>query len=409
METTKIKWPEWPQYTESANNNLLEVFKSNRWALSGYWTGDQPMVQKFSKKFAEYCDVSYCVPTTSGSMALMLALEALDIGEGDEVIVPALTWIATATAVLNVNALPVLVDVEEETYCMNPEKIREAITDRTKAIIPVHLFGCMANMDMIMEIANEHGLYVIEDVAQSHGSKWNGKYAGTLGHIGAFSCQQGKVLTSGEGGIIITNDQYIYQKLEQLRADSRVMTETPLRHGDMQLVMKGDFQGSNHCISEFQAAILLAQLERLDFLNSIREKNADFLNRELSKIPGIVTMKKFSQIDRQTYYGYVFKFNHSEHMDAQRLAEILRQRLNMGTFYLYPPYLPIHKNPLFCPWTKNRYPKNIRMNEEYWREQNFPVAESAFANSIVLHHAILLAEPHQLNMIVDTVADVFGR
>src|SRR5690606_10629600 len=117
-----------------------------------------------------------------------------------EVIVPALTWIATATAVMNVNARPVLVDVEEDTFCMDPRLVEAAITDRTKAIIPVHLFGSMANMDELMRIAEKYGLYVIEDVAQSHGSIWRGKRAGTIGHLGVFSCQQGKVLTAGEGG-----------------------------------------------------------------------------------------------------------------------------------------------------------------------------------------------------------------
>ena len=409
MRMVRTKWPEWPQYSERVLDSVQHVFLSNRWALSGYWTGDEPMEQKFAKAFAAYCNVAYCVPTTSGSTALMLALESLGIGEGDEVIVPALTWIATATAVMNVNARPVLVDVEEDTFCMDPRLVEAAITDRTKAIIPVHLFGSMANMDELMRIAEKYGLYVIEDVAQSHGSIWRGKRAGTIGHLGVFSCQQGKVLTAGEGGIVVTDDFHLYQKLEQLRADSRIVTNEPLKYGDMQLIPKGEIQGSNHCMSEFHAAILLEQLKDLDELNAIRERNALFLNERLSKIDGVRVMKRYPQIEKQTYYGYVFRFNPEAagYKDAEQLSAILRDRLGMGTFYLHPPYLPVHKNPLFCPWTKNRYLKSVRMDEAYWRNQSHPVAERAYHESIVLHHAILLSERDQLEFLVETIAEVF--
>lgn len=404
-----IKWPEWPQYSHRVIENINEVFKSNRWATSGYWTGGKPMERQFADAYAKFCDATYCIPTTSGSTALVLALEALGIGEGDEVIVPAFTWIATATAVLNVNALPVLVDVEEDTYCMDPEKVKAAISSKTKAIIPVHLFGCMTNMDAIMEIAEEYGLFVVEDASQSHGSIWNGQRAGTIGHIGAFSCQQGKVLTAGEGGVIVTNSQQIYNKLQHLRADSRVFTNSPMLYGDMQLVASGKLQGSNHCISEFQAAILLEQLNELDRLNDIRESNAQYLDAGLDSINGIKIMKRYSQVDKQTYYGYVFKFDPDTiKMNALELSEVLREQLNMGTFYLHAPYDPVHKNVLFCPWTKNRYPLSIRKSEEYWRNKSFPVSEKASLSSIVFHHAILLAEKEDLDYIIETIRRIFS-
>nr|BCJ78224.1 L-glutamine:2-deoxy-scyllo-inosose aminotransferase [Niallia circulans] len=404
------RWPEWPQHSDRTRRKIEEVFQSNRWAISGYWTGEESMERKFADAFADFNGVPYCVPTTSGSTALMLALEALGIGEGDEVIVPSLTWIATATAVLNVNALPVFVDVEADTLCMDPRLIKSAITDKTKAVIPVHLFGSMANMDEICAIAEEHGLYVVEDCAQSHGSVWNGKRAGTIGDAGAFSCQQGKVLTAGEGGIVITKDARIFELIQQLRADSRVYCRdsSELIYGDMQLVKKGEIQGSNYCLSEFQSAILLDQLEDLDANNAIREKNALFLNEALSRIDGISVMKRYPQISRQTYYGYVFRFDPEKFsgMNADRFCEILREKLNMGTFYLHPPYVPVHQNPLFCPWTKNRYLKSVRKTEAYWREQRFPVAERASEQSVVIHHAILLADPSQLSLLVDAVAEL---
>ncbi|MCP3776460.1 DegT/DnrJ/EryC1/StrS family aminotransferase [Paenibacillus sp. MZ04-78.2] len=410
MADEMMKWPEWPEYSEHTQKRIEEVFQSNRWAISGYWTGEESMERKFAQAFADFNGVPYCVPTTSGSMALMLALEALGIGEGDEVIVPSLTWIATATAVLNVNALPVFVDVEEDTFCIDPRLIEAAITPRTRAIIPVHLFGSMANMDEINRIARKYGLFVVEDCAQSHGSLWNHQRAGTLGDIGAFSCQQGKVLTAGEGGVIITKDRRLFELLQQLRADSRVYCadSTQLIYGDMQLIAKGDIQGSNFCLSEFQSAILLDQLQELDAKNHIRETNAMYLNRELSKIDGIHVMKRPLQVNKQTYYGYVFRFDPHKfnQMNADQFSEMLRQKLHMGTFYLHPPYLPVHKNPLFCPWTKKRYPESVRKTEEYWRSLHMPVAEQASEQSIVIHHAILLVDPSQLSRIVNAVAEV---
>ncbi|EML6324640.1 DegT/DnrJ/EryC1/StrS family aminotransferase [Bacillus cereus] len=409
MTNNKTKWPEWPQYQQDILDNIIEVFDSKRWAISGYWTGKESKERKFAKAFAEYNNVAYCVPTTCGSSALTMALEALGIGHGDEVIVPALTWLATATAVLNVNAMPVLVDVEPGTYCINPKEIEKAITKHTKAIIPVHLFGCMSNMDEIMRIAQKHDLYVIEDCAQSHGAIWKGKKAGTIGHIGAFSMQQGKVLTSGEGGAVITNDLEIWKRLEQLRADSRVMVDGDnLKYGDMQLEPKGEIQGQNLCMSEFHAAILLSQLKRLDEQNIKRNENAEYLDQELSKIPGLNIMKKYEQIDQPTYYGYVVKIDPEYFGDiqSQDICFMLSEKLDLGTFYLHPPYQPIHKNQLFCPWTKKRYQKSIARDKNYWRNQRYFVSENASSEAIVFHHAVLLADLNQIKLIVAAFRDI---
>lgn len=193
-------WPQWPQYTEKTIRSLEKVLNSNRWAISGYWTGEETREQLFAKAFAKYNGANYCVPTTNGSAALTTALEAVGVGYGDEVIMPALTWIATATAILRVNAKPVLIDASEETYCMDVSKIEDAITNRTKAIIVVHLMECMVDMDEVMKIAKKYNLAILEDCAQAHGMKWKDKRAGTIGDIGTFSFQQGKILTAGEGG-----------------------------------------------------------------------------------------------------------------------------------------------------------------------------------------------------------------
>lgn len=402
------RWPEWPQYNQQTIDNILAVLESNRWALSGYWTGQESMEQRFARSFADFNAVPYCTPTTSGTSALVLALDGLGIGYGDEVIVPALTWLATATAVLTVNAFPVLVDVCPESYCLDPDLVERAITPRTRAIIPVHLFGCMADMDAIVDIAKRHGLAIIEDAAQSHGSVWRGRKAGTIGNAGCFSLQQGKVLTAGEGGAVITADPLLYDRIEQLRADSRVLVPgATLGYGDMQLVPKGTLQGSNHCLGEFQAAVLLAQLTLLDEQNRIREENAAYLGERLAGLDGIKLMKRHPQVERQTYYGYTVRFDSrfAGGITSDKLAWALAAELNLGSFYLHPPYPPVHQCPLFCPWTKPRYPPDIARSEAYWRGLSFPVAERAQREAVVFHHAVLLAERDM----IDRIAEAFEK
>jgi L-glutamine:2-deoxy-scyllo-inosose/3-amino-2,3-dideoxy-scyllo-inosose aminotransferase len=397
-------WPLWPQYNSQLRQDLNNVVESGRWAISGYWTGQECMERNFSEAFAAFNHVPYCTPTTSGSSALMISLEALGIGFGDEVIVPAFTWIATATAVLNVNAKPILVDVDPDTYCIDINKIEEVITEHTKAIIPVHIYGCMSDMDSILAIAKKYNLAVVEDCAQSHGSIWNGKRAGTIGDIGIFSMQQGKVLTSGEGGAVLTKNKQLYEKIEQLRSDSRVLLDRDqLNYGDKQLISKGEIQGSNYCLSEFQAAILVNQLQDLDHMNQRKNKAAAYLDKELLQIDGIKVLKQYEQETQPTYYGYAIRFEkkHFGDLHPKEICGMLQKELKLGSFYIHSPYPPIHQSPLYCPWTKSRYPKSIALNENYWRSLQFPIAENVQNEAVVFHHAILLSDEDKLSKIVD--------
>ncbi|WDV44737.1 aminotransferase class I/II-fold pyridoxal phosphate-dependent enzyme [Clostridiaceae bacterium M8S5] len=410
LNREKEEWPEWPVFNNKTIKSVLDVFQNKRWAISGYYTNKKSKEREFSEKFAEFNDVPYCVPTTNGSSALVVALEALDIGYGDEVIVPALTWLATATAVLNVNAKPVLVDVNPETYCIDVDKIESLITAKTKAIIPVHLFGCVADMDKIIELSKKHKLKVIEDCAQSHGSVWNGKKVGSIGDLGTFSFQQGKVLTAGEGGAVITKDYNLYKKLQQLRADSRVYTEKNIDYGDMEIIPKGSIQGSNYCMSEFQASILLEQLSLLDNQNKLREKNAKYLDGEIKKINGLKTLKRLLKIEAQTYYGYVIKIDRDyvSSISSEEICIKLRDKLQLGNFYIHPPYTPIHSNKLFCPWTKCRYDKIIVGDEKYWKSQIHKISESAQYDLIIIHHSMLLASRNKLNTLIDALKDIMS-
>lgn len=403
MNNTLNKWPEWPQYSKKTIENLKDVVVSNRWAISGYWTGKECNERIFAKEFATFNEVPYCVPTTSGTNALLIALESLGIGYGDEVIVPALTWLATASVVLNVNAKPILVDVDPETYCIDPNAIEKVITQKTKAIIPVHLYGSVADMGRIMEIADRYNLFVIEDCAQSHGSTWEQQKVGTIGDVGCFSFQQAKVLTAGEGGAVITKDKEIYKRLEQLRADGRILSnQSDANFGSLQLFEVGDIQGSNHCISEFQSSILIEQLKQLDHLNRVREDTAKYIENRLLNVPGVSLQKRSESVTRQTYYSFVIKIaDNYGYKRPKEIIDILKETINMGDFYIHSPYPAVHLNKLFCPWTKRRYPIDIAMTKEYWRSLKFPVAERAVDEAIVLHHSILLAKRDLIDYFID--------
>ena len=194
-------FPEWPQYDEHEQEALLEVLESGAW-----WRTPGSRTKAFEEAFAAYHDARYGIACTNGTAAIEIMISALGIGLGDEVIVPDFTFVATASAVLLHGALPVFVDVDRDTYCINPQKVKAAITERTRAIIAVHLAGHPADLDALQEIADQYGLHLLEDCAHAHGSEWKGKKVGAFGKAGTFSFQQSKLMTAGEGGILLTND-----------------------------------------------------------------------------------------------------------------------------------------------------------------------------------------------------------
>jgi len=207
----KNPWPAWPVWGKEEEVALIEVLNSGIWSYNG------PKEREFNQLFAEFTGTKYAICTVNGTVTMQIALEALSIGLGDEVIIPGLTWQATAATIIDVNATPILVDVCDDNWCIDPIEIEKAITPRTKAIIPVHLYGAFCDMDAVMELAKKHKLYVIEDCAHKHGGEWKGKKAGSIGDIGSFSYQLSKHLTAGEGGSVTTNNLELAEKLDALR------------------------------------------------------------------------------------------------------------------------------------------------------------------------------------------------
>jgi L-glutamine:2-deoxy-scyllo-inosose/3-amino-2,3-dideoxy-scyllo-inosose aminotransferase len=370
---------------------VAEVVRSGNWAYDG------PKEWQFSREFATFSHAKYCVPVANGTVAIQLALEALDIGAYDEVIVPGNTWQATAAACIDVNAIPILIDIDPETYCLDVAKAEEAITERTRAIIVVHLYGAMAEMDTLLALARKHNLKVIEDCAHQHGSQWKGKGVGALGDVGAFSLQLSKVLTAGEGGLTLTDDWELFQRLYSLRNCGR-----PYQPGSPTV------QSGNYRLTELQAALLLEQMEHMEERVNHRDANAQYLNRSLGEIPGIRPMKRYPQITRQSYYSYTFRYDRMEWDDIP--GEVFREALSAEIgLHVGGTYEPLNNCSLYRPHTKRRH----YLNESYWQaidptRFDLPVCQKAYEDeAMVIWQGFLLAEPADMQEIVQAVEKLY--
>ena len=291
----KANVPVWPPADEKTAELLKEIYLSHAWSFYGKHE------VAFNEEFAAYTGAASCAMMANGTVTLEVAMQALGIGPGDEVIVPSYTWIATGTAVVVVGATPVAVDIEPDTYCIDPVEVEKAITPKTRAIIPVHLYGSMADMDKIMEIAKKHNLSVIEDCAHAHGSEWAGKHAGTLGDVGSFSFQQSKTIASGEGGACITNDPALGEAMGRI---SHIGYQYGAVQGKATEPPPMGMISHNYRITEFQAAILRSQLRTLREDTEFRARNAETLRKKLNAIPGIKVQAPGRRASLQGYYQY---------------------------------------------------------------------------------------------------------
>ena len=285
----------WPPVNEETAAELRRVYLGHKWSFYG------EEEKKFAAAFAEYHDAAYGTFMVNGTATLETALTALGIGPGDEVIVPSWTWLATGMAPVYVGATPVFVDGEADTFCMDPEAFEAAITPRTRAVIPVHLFGSVADLDRITEIARKHGIRVVEDCAHAHGAKWRGRGVGSFGDIGSFSFQQSKIMTAGEGGECITNDPELFDRIGRI---SHIGYQFAAERGKPAAPPPADLLCRNYRATDFQAVILMDQLSHLEESSRFRAENAEYLRAELAKIPGIGTQAPGRQATVQSYYVF---------------------------------------------------------------------------------------------------------
>ncbi|GHF52191.1 aminotransferase DegT [Streptomyces mashuensis] len=387
---TDREWPRWPQPGERALKNLADVLNSGRWTISCAYQGRPSYERQFATAFADYCNSAHCVPTATGTSALAVALEACGVGASDEVIVPGLSWVASASAVLGINAVPVLVDVDPSTYCVDPAAVEAAITDRTRAITVVHAYSAVADLDALLDIAQRHGLPLVEDCAHAHGARYNHWPVGSIGTAGVFSMQGSKLLTSGEGGAVVTDDPDIATRAEHLRADGRVLRRDRVGVGEMELLETGQLMGSNQCLSEFHAAVLLDQLDLLEEQNAHRAKAADHLTRRLQEL-GLTVQDTAPGTTDRAYYRYAVRLP-DEVLAVAPVGRIARALTAELGFSVMQTHRPLNDNPLHRPSSRRRFATDARYMARIEPSQfDLPVATRVYESVVSFGHEVLLA------------------
>jgi dTDP-4-amino-4,6-dideoxygalactose transaminase len=347
--------PNWPVSTERELELVQQVLDSGRWG------GHSDFVKRFESEFAGFTHCAHGISAMNGTVTLEMALCAVDVGPGDEVIVPAISFVSTAMAVSRVGATPVFVDIEPLSFNMDPERAAEAITPRTKAIVAVHFGGAIADMDHLTTLAAEHSLALIEDAAHAHGCEWNGRRAGSLALAGSFSFQNSKVMTAGEGGMLTTNDAGFAERTWSIMDQGRKPDGGWFHHYAL---------GSNYRITGLQAAVLLAQLERLPDQNCRRTRNAAYLRARLADVPGLRLQTIAPQQNANSWYLLLGRVSERDRFH-RALGE---QGVPCTPFYPHPLY----GNPLY--------------NRDNCRVYPCPVAEECIADAFWLPHRALLGD-----------------
>lgn len=382
----------WPIFDEREEKALIEVLHSGLWWRGGARGAHPSKVTQFEDAFAAYQDAQYGVAVTNGTTALECALKAAGVGVGDEVLAPALTFVASATAIALVNGIPVFVDVDPRTFNIDPDAMAAAITPRTKAAVVVHNGGYPADMDRIHALAQAHGITIVEDAAHAHGSEWRGTRVGALSGLGTFSFQAFKPLTAGEGGIVITNDQELAEKAFSYHNIGRMPGRPFYEFHRL---------ASNLRMTEWQAAILLAQLSRLDEQVATRERNTAYLAQGLAEIEGVAPIERDERVTRWSFYYWNFFYDQAgfDGVPRDRFLEAVRAEgapVNVGAHGR-----PIYHNPIFETMD------TIAGVPVDFREVECPVAEHLFANvALSLPHAVFLGEQEDMDLILEAVRKV---
>ena len=389
-------WPSWPVTDENEEQALNEVLRSGDWYR--YRAGEDGTVANFEKSWAETIGTSFCQATANGTSSLITALAALDIGPGDEVLVPPYTFIATVNAVLLLHALPVFVDSDFDTGLMDPDKIEARINPQTRAIIPVHVAGSPCEMDKILAVANHRGLKVVEDACQAHTGEWRGARVGSLGDAGCFSFQNSKNITSGEGGALTTNDQQLLGRAQAFQ-----------NNGRSQIGDDGGFtsNGANLRLTEFQAAILLQQQRRLDVQSRLREENAAHLIKLLDGIPGVRAKPTYPGTTRHGYHLFMAEYEPEQFagMKKSRFLEALRAEGIPAS----GGYVPTNKMSFVEQFLSSRGFQRIYSAarlDRYRQENTLPANDRLCETCFWLTQNMLLTEKHDMEDIARAVQRV---
>jgi len=384
-------FPVWPYYDKKEERVLQEVLESRVW-----WRTPGTKTLEFERAFAKFHGARHGIAVTNGTAALEVTMAGLGITAGDEVIVPDFTFVATASAVLFVNALPVLVDVDPETYCINPDLVEAAITPRTKAIIAVHMGGHPADLDRLQQIAKRKRLKLIEDSAHAHASEWRGQRVGTFGVAGTFSFQSSKLITAGEGGIIISNDDKFEVQARSVHDCGRMPGEWFYSHF---------IYGSNYRLSEWQGAILNVQLSRLDEQTKRRHQSSRLLDRLLREIPGITPQKLDERCTRNGQYAYIFHMNKKEF--AGLSTERFIEAMNAEGIPNQASYPPLHKLHMFRNGQYRKRLSGKQAKEKHaFLGKKFPVTHKAAWETVWIPQPALLGDEEDMQEIAAALGKI---
>ncbi len=387
----KTPYPEWPVYNDQERNTLNGILDSRLW-----WRTPGSQTLQFERAFAKHHDAAHGIAITNGTAALEVAFAALGIGPGDEVIVPDYTFVATASAVLFTGALPVLVDITPDTFCIDPDLVEAAIKPATKAIAAVHMGGHPADLDRLLAIAKKHDLFLIEDSAHAHGGEWRGTKVGAQGDLGTFSFQQSKLMTAGEGGIIITNDDNLEIKLRSVHDCGRMPDEWFYSHFRY---------GGNYRLSEWQGGILRHQLERLDKQAEIRTRNAALLRSWFNEIDGITPQRLDDRCTRHGYYAFIFHYDKAAFGDKP--ASTFIEALDAEGFPTQASYPPLHDLDLFTSGAyRARLPAAEQQRKHAFLKAPFSNTLKAAWETVWLPNPLMLSSEKELSLVVDAILKI---
>jgi dTDP-4-amino-4,6-dideoxygalactose transaminase len=375
-------FPPWPLFGAPEERRLLDALRS------GYWGRlDGSQIEEFEHRFAAMHACRHGIAVANGTVALRIALLAAGIHAGDEVIVPPYTFVSTASAVIEANAVPVFADIDPKTFNIDPAAISAAMTGRTRAIIPVHFAGLVADMDAIRSIAADRNLVVVEDAAHAHGASFRGLPAGSLGHVACFSFQSSKNLTSGEGGVITTSDDELAARCRSIQNCGRLDGGVWYEHH----VISGNYR-----LGEFQGAVLNAQLERLEEQTHTRDVNGGYLASRLGVMPGIVVQTRTATCTRHSYHLFMLMVDREFGASRDHVVTALEaEGIPCSAGYGYP----LHRQPLFRNRAFGPYLSGMSNVPDYARVE-CPNAERVCNRSIWLGQNLLLGTREDMDDIV---------
>lgn len=383
-------WPTWPRFGDTECELLDRALREGRWSAA-----DGSLKREFEDRWATFTASHHATAVTNGTISLEIALRALGVGSGAEVIVPPYTFLATASAVLQINALPVFADIDPETYNIDPAAVESAITPRTRAVIAVHLGGQPADLDALTDVCHRHGLALIEDAAHAHGAQWRGRQVGSFGDFGSWSFQASKNLSAGEGGALTTDNADLARAAYSLHNCGR--SPGGPWHEHQQL-------GGNYRLTEWQAAVLLAGLQRLPDQIVNRERCARILDAALAEIPGIRPLTRDPRTTVHAHHLYLFRYA-PEAFGGMALADFVAALVRHGIPASQGYPVPLNRQPVLRDAAFDHRATGWSPDDPHTRYDrlHLPVCEGACAETVWLPHRLLLAPPEDMSDVVDAV------